>query len=228
MRTKALLSVAAIAASAVTAMAQNVYSLNIVGYATVPVKPGYNLMANPLMAGVTNGANEIMPILDGESILTWNGSTFDFVQYDSTAGGWVKQDDVTPAAPPSLPPGQGFFFFNPNPTSTNFTFVGQVVPGPQSTNTVVLKPGYNLVGSPLPAAVTTITNTPVSLPVLDGMSILEWNGSTYDTTLYDSTAGGWVQADDVTPSVAPPLAIGQGFFIFNAGTQPANWSQSLP
>jgi len=229
MRTKALLSVAAIAASAITAMAQgNVYSLNIVGYATVSVKPGYNLMANPLSAGATNGANEIMPVLDGESVLTWNGSGFNFVQYDSTAGGWVQQDDITPAAPPKLPPGEGFFFFNPGNQATNFTFVGQVVPGPSSTNTVTLKPGYNLVGSPLPAAVNTITNTPVSLPVLDGMSILQWNGSGYNTTLYDSTAGGWVQADDTTPSVAPPLNIGQGFFIFNAGITSANWNQSLP
>jgi len=89
MRTKALLSVAAIAASAISAMAQNVYSLNIVGYATVTVSPGYNLLANPLDAGSTNGAASIMPILDGEIILTWGGGAFSEVMYDSTAGGWV-------------------------------------------------------------------------------------------------------------------------------------------
>jgi len=229
MRTKALLSVAAIAASAITAMAQgNVYSLNIVGYATVTVNSGYNLMANPLSAGVTNGANEIMPILDGESVLTWNGTGFNFVIYDSTAGGWVQQDDITPSAPPSLPPGQGFFLFNPNPTPTNFTFVGQVVPGPSSSTTATLKAGYNLVGSTLPAAVSTITNTPVSLPVIDGMSILQWNGSTYNVTIYDSTAGGWVQGDDVTATNAPAYAIGQGFFLFNPNPTSVNWTQSLP
>jgi len=233
MRTKALLSVAAIAASAITAMAQgNVYSLNIVGYATVTVASGYNLMANPLSAGVTNGANEIMPILDGESVLTWNGSGFNFVIYDSTAGGWVQQDDFTPSVPPSLPPGQGFFLFNPNPTPTNFTFVGQVVPGPASSANVTLKAGYNLVGSTLPASLTTvqggITNTPISLPIIDGMSILEWNGSGYNTTIYDSTAGGWVQADDFTASVVPGYAIGQGFFIFNPNPTSVTWTQSLP
>jgi hypothetical protein len=60
------------------------------------------------------------------------------------------------------------------------------------------------------------------------MSILQWNGGGYNTTLYDSTAGGWVQADDTTPSVAPPLNIGQGFFLFNPNPTSATWSQSLP
>src|SRR6476646_6129289 len=114
MRTKALLSVAAIAASAVTAMAQSsVYSLNIVGYATVTVPTGYSLLANPLSAGATNGANEIMPIIDGEQILTWNGSGYNYASYDSGFGGWIDSQNNA-SAPPSLPPGKGFFFFNPN------------------------------------------------------------------------------------------------------------------
>lgn len=239
MRTKALLSVAAIAASAITAMAQaNVYSLNIVGYATVTVNPGYNLLANPLSAGATNGANEIMPILDGEQILTWSGASFSTVMYDSGAvptPGWVLGDDTTPAHPPSLAPGQGFFFFNPNATATNFTFVGQVVPGPSSTNSLSLAPGYSLVGSPLPASLTVaqggITNAPLHLPILDGMSILQWNGSAYVTTLYDSGAAPtppWVKGDDTTPTTVPAYTIGSGFFFFNPNPTAAAWTQSLP
>jgi hypothetical protein len=229
MRTKALLSVAAIAASAISAMAQsNVYSLNIVGYATVSVPSGFSLMANPLQAGATNGANEIMPILDGELILTWTGTKFSQTGYDSGFGGWVGADGQTPSVPPSLPPGTGFFFFNPATTATNITFVGQVVPGPSSTNSLSLAPGFNLIGSPLPATVNQITNPPVSLPVLDGMLILTWNGKGYAQTGFDSGFGGWVGADGQTPSAAPPYAIGQGFFFFNPQTTAAKWNQSLP
>jgi hypothetical protein len=199
------------------------YSTNIVGFATVTVPPGYSLLANPLDAGATNGANEIMPILNGEIILTWYGK----VMYDSTAGGWVTLDGATPAQPPSLPPGEGFFFYNPNPTPTNFTFVGQVVPGPSSTHCMNSEPGYNLIGSPLPATVDTITNVPVQFPIIDGMIIVEWIGGRYVQTMYDSTAGGWVQIDDTTPSVAPPYSIGQGFFLFNPSTVPLIWCQSL-
>jgi hypothetical protein len=231
MRTKALLSVAAIAASAVSAMAQNVYSLNIVGYATVPVPTGYSIMANPLSNG-SNGADVIMPIIDGELILTWTGTKFTQVGYDAGNGGWVQADDATPATPPTLAPGTGFFFFNPI-GATNFTFVGQVVPGPASQNTVTLPPGYSLVGSPLPAALTTaqggLTNAPLNLPAIDGMLILNWDstGQKYIQTGYDLGNGGWVQADDATPSAVPGYAIGQGFFFFNP-IAAQSWTQSLP
>jgi len=229
MRTKALLSVAAIAASAISAMAQsNVYSLNIVGYATVTINPGYNLLANPLSAGATNGANEIMPIQDGQLILTWTGTKFKQTGYDSSFGGWVGADGQTASSPPSLPPGTGFFYNNPLTTATNVTFVGQVVPGPSSTNSLTLTPGYNLIGSPLPATVGAITNAPVSLPILDGMIILQWTGKAYKQTGFDSSFGGWVGADGQTASLPPPYTIGQGFFINNPLTVNAFWKQSLP
>jgi hypothetical protein len=207
--------------------AQN-YSLNIVGYAAVTVAPGYSLLANPLNAGVTNGANEVMSILDGEQILTWTGSRFDQVGYDSGFGGWVGADGQTPVKPPSLPPGKGFFFLNPAPTATNLTFVGEVGLAPGSPNCLYLPPGYSLIGSPLPATVNQITNPPVSMPVIDGMSILEWSGTHYLQTGFDSGFGGWVLGDGVTPSVAPPYSIGQGFFFLNPSASPYSWCQRLP
>jgi hypothetical protein len=227
MRTKALLSVAAIAASAITAMAQsNVYSLNIVGYATVAVPAGYSLLANPLSAGVTNGANELGLQIDSEQILTWNGTGFNYVSYDSGFGGWIDAN-FAPSTPPSLPPGKGFFFYNPLPVATNITFVGQVVPGPASTNSLSLPAGYSLIGSPLPANVTDISAAPVSLPKIDSMQVLTWNGSGYVYTAYDSGFGGWIDAN-FTAKAAPAYSIGQGFFFYNPGQTAASWPQSLP
>lgn len=205
-----------------------VYSSNIVGFATVTVPAGYSLLANPFSSGATNGANEIMPILDGELIITWNGARFTEVGYDSGYGGWVGADGQTRAAPPSLPPGVGFFLFNPSATPTNVVFVGDVVPAPGTTNCVVLFTGYSLMGSPLPATVNQITNDPISLPAIDGMIILEWSGSNYLQTGFDLGHGGWVGADDQTPSVAPSYSIGQGFFYFSPLYSPVRWCQHLP
>jgi len=73
MRKTALLSLAALAAGALTASAQNVYSLNIVGYVNVPVQPFNNLIANPLDNGAGNSASAILnlaPLNDND----WNGS----------------------------------------------------------------------------------------------------------------------------------------------------------
>ena len=207
-------------------MAQSsVYSLNIVGYATVPLPAGYSLLANPLSAGATNGANEIGLTITGEQILTWNGKGFNYVAYDPTTVGW-EDINFNPSVPPSLPPGTGFFFFNPN-SATNVTFVGQVVPGPSSTNFLTLPSGYSLVGSPLPASVTNISSAPVSLPLVTGMQILTWNGSGYVYSAYDPTTVGWEDIN-FNPTTAPTYSIGQGFFFFNPNPTSTNWSQSLP
>jgi hypothetical protein len=223
------LSLLVFMASAVCGLSQSTsYSQNIVGYATVTVPPGYSLMANPLSTGLTNAANEIMPILDGELILTWAGSRFRQVSYDSGFGGWVGDDGQTPAPPPSLPPGEGFFFYNPLSVATNFTFIGQVVVSPSSTNCFFSGGGgWHLVGSPLPATVDSITNSPVQLPVIDGMVILKWNGSNYMQTGFDTGFGGWVGADGQTPSVPPSYRIAEGFFWFSPIPE-WSWCQGLP
>ena len=63
---RATLAWATLAASIVTSVGQ----INAVGYASVSIPSGWNLVANPLSAGVTNGADEIMIPMDGEIILT--------------------------------------------------------------------------------------------------------------------------------------------------------------
>jgi hypothetical protein len=224
MRTKALLCLAALAAGVATSVAQgNVYSLNIVGYANVSVPAGYSLLANPLSAGATNGANEIMTPIDGEQILTWNGAGYNYVSFDSGFGGWIDAS-FNAAQPPALPPGKGFFFYNPG-AATTVTFVGQVVPGPGATNALALPAGYSLIGSPLPAA-AAVDAAPLSLPKLDGLQMLQWNGKGYVYSSYDSGFGGWVDSAFVTKA-APTIGIGEGFFFYNPGAA-SSWNQSLP
>jgi hypothetical protein len=209
-------------------MAQsNVYSLNIVGYATVTIPAGYTILANPLSNG-NNAADTIMTPIDGEQILTWNAasSSFNSVSFLQAFGGWVN-DDLTSATAPILPPGVGFFFKNPN-AATNITFVGQVVPGPGSTNKTQLAAGYSMVGSALPANVSNITNAPVSLPVIDGMQILTFDSasSTYKSANYLQAFGGWVD-DNFASIPAPGYSIGEGFFFKNPNAT-TTWDQSLP
>jgi hypothetical protein len=201
-------------------------SVGQVSYVSVDISPGFNLLANPLSGGFTNGANEIMPIIDGEEILTWNGASFNGVIYDSTANGWVQLDDITPAQPPSLPPGKGFVFFNPVAAATNFIFTGRVVPAPGTTNAIDLPSGYSLVGSLLPATVTNITSAPVNLPIINGMQILTWTGWAYDYFSYDSGFGGWIGPNFMS-NAPPSYKVGQGFFLFNPGP-PRIWEQSSP
>jgi len=86
-----------------------------------------------------------------------------------------------------------------------------------------------MIGSPLPANVTNISSAPVSLPLIDSMQVLTWNNATskYAYSSFDSTLGGWIDAN-LSPITAPGYSIGQGFFFFNPGNQVAHWNQSLP
>lgn len=206
-------------------MAQsNVYSLNIVGYVNKTIPSGYSLIANPLKAGVTNGANEIMTLVDGSIYLTWNGTGYDYVSYDSGLGGWIDAS-FNPSVPPSLSPGKGFFFFNPVAAYTN-TWVGEVVPAPGATNSLTLPSGYSLVGSVLPASATQITAAPIRLPQVDGMVILGWTGTAYSYVSYDSGLGGWIDVN-FNPSTEPGYTVGDGFFYFNP-VAATPWLQWLP
>jgi hypothetical protein len=235
MRTKVLLCAAALAAGAISTMAQsNVYSLNIVGYVNVDMPAGNFIYVNPLSGGVSNGASEIMPSLpDGTLINLWGGSSFTGYYYDTSLGispnNWYQADGVTPGNPPSLPPGLGFFM-SPGNHFTN-TFVGQVTPGPGTTNTANYSAGNSLVGSRLPAsgAVTNSGNGQFNLPLVDGMLLNKWTGSAYVGYYFDSTLGispdGWYLSDGVTPGPVPSFNIGQGFFWNPGGA--AAWSQSL-
>lgn len=225
MRTKLLLTAAVLAAGIASSMAQsNVYSLNIVGYVNKTIPSGYSLIANPLKAGVTNGANEIMPLVDGSIYLTWNGTSYNYASYDSGLGGWIDVN-FNPSVPPSLPPGKGFFFFNPLAQYTN-TWVGEVVPAPGVTNTLSLPSGYSLVGSVLPASAAQVTAAPIRLPQIDGMVLLGWTGTAYTYASYDSGLGGWIDVN-FNPTTEPGYTVGNGFFYFNpVGATP--WQQWLP
>jgi hypothetical protein len=220
MRTQIILSLVALLAGLAPAKAQT----DVVAYATVTFPSGFSLAVNPLSNGLTNGANEIGLLIDGEQIFTWNGSGFDTFAYDLTSNSWSDGASSLTVAP-SLPPGRGFFFFNPGP-STNIVFEGRITPSPGSSNFITLATGYSLVGSLLPASLTNITTAPINLPLIDGMIILTWNGTGYNYSLFDSGLGGWTDVN-VQPTLAPSYSLGQGFFIWNPGP-PVAWVQSLP
>ena len=106
------------------------------------------------------------------------------------------------------------------------TYVGTVVPAPSVTNNLSLPPGYSLAGSPMPVG-GAITASPVKLPLIDGMVVLQWNGVGYVYSGFDSGFGGWIDSG-FSPVPEPVYTVASGFFYFNPGATSTNWSQSLP
>lgn len=198
MRTKTLLCLAALTAAGVTAslaQSSNVYSLNIVGYANVPVVGGNDAYNNPFDLDGVNNADKILnhaalsdtggnPGLDSFYVLTWNGVGFDQVYFEqdftaNNTGGAVTNGWATDGSgsaqgiPPNLPPGRGFFINNGGPILTN-VFVGNVVPNPGFTNSYSIGGGNSLIGSatalagslnPPGSGFSTLPSGPLHLPV---------------------------------------------------------------
>jgi hypothetical protein len=241
--TTLLVAAAALAAGIIASKAQ-VYSQNVVGYANVPTTGGNEYAITvPFKVGVSNGANEVWPLVGGQpslpdysEVLIWNGTGF--VGYFSDSGSSTLWDDVnftqgTPA--PELPVGQGFFLI-PNSTTTN-TFVGTVAVNVGTSNNVTLVGGNEYLVAPAVPYGGSVTNGNSTtfaggpdLSSLQGLpdysEILVWNGTGY--VGYFSDSGSSTLWDDVnfTQGVTPPVInVAQGFFLIPNNT--FTWSVGL-
>jgi hypothetical protein len=224
-----------LAAGAATSMAQNVYSLNVVGYVNVSLTNKYNLVANQLDldGNVTN--NTVHGVFGGTGIGYTNiptgtvVKTFDeptqlFAQATLAGNGnWLQN---TSAINKALSPGNGVFIqlggANGTPTPINLTFVGNVVQGSHSVTIVgPSKYGIHSVNVPVVARI----ETDFGFPALQGDQALEFNGvsQTYLIT-HTRGASSWLGIPG-----QPTNAIGQAFMIKAGSTTPASrtWTQNF-
>lgn len=236
MRTKTLLlSAALVAAGVATSMAQsNVYSLNIVGYVNVNVQSNtFYLIGNPLDDGQGDIVTNVMP-LNG-SFDNGNAQSFIFkfvnnvvtpVETYFNGFGWFPGTNT-------IAPGTGFYFYPV--TNATVTFTGSVVLG--STN--ALKPGFSLVSSEYPAALSLsglgLNGSPSAQSGNTQDFVYRYaNGNLGDISTYFGGYG-WYETVNGNPvggtggpTNGPTLNVGEGFFYFNSDTvNTINWTQSF-
>lgn len=228
MRTKVLLIAAALAASLASSMAQNVYSLNVVGYVNVTLAHGkFTAVANPLdasMGGTIATGNDMTNLFNvntsvglagGSSIAQFSSAANDY----ATAIGYVALSKKW-GSNFSMAPGTGALFYNNGAADTVVTFTGQVPQGTYNVKTLG-RGQFTLVGSPIPIG-GNITNstTVVGLVPSGGDSVATFNSALNDW----NTASGWVALSKKWGSTASStIAVGQGFLYYNNGAAANNW-----
>ena len=223
MRTKTLLLTAALGAAGIaSSMAQAVYSVNIVGYVNLDLKPGFNLISNPLNASPNNTLASVFGVVPDETqVLKFGGGNYQADIYFDGLGGWVDPNTGA-ASTTTIKPGEGLFYFNPAATARVATLVGEVQLG---SSTVTHNPGFSLVASPVPQQITL---TPAfSFNPTEEMQYLVFNATTQkyeDAILYFEALGGWVNGQTGAASIPTPN-VGQGYFLFNAGAAPHVWTR---
>jgi hypothetical protein len=207
MRTKTLLiAAAALAATVISSQAQ-VYS-GIVGYSTLTLTNGENLIANPLDADGTGTNNTLQSVLSTNVPNTtkvwafyqggWQSATF-----SASTGKWVGQTNIVNAA---LNPGHGVFVLIPTalpPTNVVITEVGNVIQGP-ITNAVTA--GVQIGSSLVPLSGQIDTN--LFYLASKGDKVYTWNAAiqNYGSTVYQYTGTKWVPSD-------PQLQVSQPIFL---------------
>jgi hypothetical protein len=211
MRKTLVLAAAALTAGLLTASAQNVYSVNIVGYVNRPIQgnDNFTLIANPLNSPTNTYEFLLKPTLPPNwQVLKWNGSSFDGATRIAFGTGWSPST----AGTNSLNPGEAVFIKAPAgaPAITN-TFVGEVMVGSFTNN---LPAGFSMIGNII-ADGGPVTNLNFFPPV--SSQVLRWKEDGiggYDGFTRIAFGSGW------SPSV-PSINVGQGFFV-NA-TAPYSW-----
>jgi hypothetical protein len=215
MRTKALLGLAALAVSAVSVTAQNVYSLNVVGYVNKSFQAYYyTLVCNPFMNGANNLGTIIPTPPDNTTAYRWNIVAQDLdatvPTYSAAQQKWIP--DAT------FNPGEGFFIS----AGANFTntFVGEV----KQTDTTIAIAGsysYQAIASPPPISGNLATILTGYTPS-DNDTVYTWNIAAQDfdaaVPTYSAAQSKWIPDATINP--------GDGFFLSRAGGQ-VNWVRSF-
>jgi hypothetical protein len=212
MRTKTLLLTAALAAAgAVSSQAQNVYSVNAVGYANVPIKAGFNMVGNPFVVSDSHIEALIPTAPDQTTVYPYDNGAYTgpFTYYG-------PPDNLWDPAGGTLTFGHGAFLRSPS--AFTITFVGEVQQGAPIHNT--FQPGFNMMSSKVPQQADIVALGLASPP--DQTTVY-----TYDADI--GYRGPWTYygpPDNLwDPSDIPTIKIGEAFWL-NAA-QAGDWTRTF-
>jgi hypothetical protein len=208
MRTKTLLITAALGVAGIASSFAQVYSQNVVGYVTLTLKPGFQLVANPLnntAAGGNSVSNLFANVPDGTTLYTYDGAAQKFVGNGKDFGAWANDNQ-------ELTPGGGAFLLLPAGGNITVTAVGEVKQGALSTP---IARGFSIVSSQVPQAgklQTDLKYTPE-----DGDTVYS-----FDVTQQKYVAAGY---DFGSWSAEPSLAVGEAVFLLSPSAK--TWNRTF-
>jgi len=199
MRTRALLGLAALAVGLSTSVAQNVYSLNVVGYVNVSLQANKLSFLSLPLADV-NGNFDITNtiVLDdtqiGANIYQWAGTQWNanVPTWYGTAVGWA----------PDLVISNGLGFFLASAANSTLTIVGQV---PQGTISYNIPAGLSTLANQIPVS----TNFPGMAVGNIGDNIFTWDLANQQWSpavwTYYGNSAGWDNGGVAGDNTAGPL-----------------------
>jgi hypothetical protein len=220
MRTKILLTAAAAMAAGVVASSAQVYSANVVGYVSLSLTNGFNMINNPLDLDGTGTNNSVITAFgtqlpNGSHVYAFAGGAFvsPAASY-TTKGGWGGGTNSVNTA---LSSGQGVFV--QVPSSATVTLVGNVRQGSLSTP---YNAGYNIISSQVP--ITGLLQANLNYQPANGDHVYIWNPGAQSYNVPASsytTKGGWGGGGQ------PNLSVGQAVFLDSSSVSGGTWNTNF-
>jgi len=216
MRTKVLLGLAALAVGITTSVAQNVYSLNVVGYVNVSLQANkLHFLSLPLAnssGDYTIGTNIKLDNGDGSqdfaSLYKWAGTQWDPVIPSWIGGAWDT---------PTMVVSNGTGFFIASVANSTLTFVGEV---PQGAIQYNIPAGLSTLANKVPVS----TNFPGQGIGNDFDSIFTWDqaGQQWSPVIWSIIGGDWDNGGQPGNNVNGPLLnpASAVFYVNGAGAVP--------
>lgn len=184
--------------------AGGLFSTNVIGYAVVPLPPGYSLISNPFKAA-NNSVIALLPAMpEGTACCKFEMKLFKLTNNVVKNGKWSNPSET-------LSPGEGALVCNPTEEFKVINFVGEVMQGN------LLNPvpsGFSIRSSLLPQSGRL--DMDLGLPFSDGdvVHLYDRDKQSYVEHRYPSRK--W----DLDP---PLVAVGEAFWVGKSA--PVNWVQ---
>lgn len=183
----------------------DVLSVNVIGYASVSLPPGFAMIANPFDSPQTVGET-FKGWPEGTTLNRFDTMLFKLVENGVNSGKWSNPHE-------KLAPGEGAIFFNPTSDYKSSSFVGDVVQGSLS---VPIPAGFSIRSSLVPYPGNLADD--LHFPITDGDVIHLFDRERQKYVLHPYQNGRW--------TAGPPiLGVGESFWV--AKTAPGNWSYQL-
>lgn len=181
-------------------------------------------------SGLQGGTNS-----SADQVLLWNGSRHQTFYYQ-TGGiggiGWRQTgDQSTDAGSTLIEPTAGVVIKRGQSSTLNVIISGALKTG---QTVVTVSQGYNYVGNPFGAGMTlassglytgdNATGIAAGTDAASSDQVQLWNGSTYTTYYYNSTAGGWRSSTDATTNAGTAsIPYGSSFIVRRLGSTSFSW-----
>ncbi len=191
------------ASSVASALSNQNFSANAVGFVKIAAAHGNTLLANPFDSG-NNTLAALLPTMPSGTVIYKYTTSSEYTSNLFTGGHWTD-------GAMTLDPGEGCFLYNPAKTTQKLLFAGEVLQG-NITNFIPV--GYSIISPAIP-----LPNALATLPGTSGDVIQCYSGRWLD---YTNVFGAWVGN-----SRRPPLEVNPGgaFFIFKQAA--ADWVQTF-